>query len=379
MRSEQIETSGVLDRVRAIVTADLRRRVRDIDSGAYPDDLLQRLGAMGAYAPVCSAETDLSTAIEAMAIVGTECLSTAFCMWCQDALGWYIANSENRPLRKMFERPVSSGAFLGGTGLSNPMKAISGIETLRLRGERVEGGWRVNGLLPWVSNLRDGHFFGVCFASTKDLDHIVMALSRCGDEGVTAHRNAHFIALEGTATVSVAFRNALIPDSMILADPAKPFIRRIRAGFILLQMGMALGLVDGAISLMRESDRTHADVNSFLTPRPDELEHAMHRLIDETRALAATPYNSETDYLRAVLEARLRGSGLALAAAQSLMLHAGARGYIAGSAPSRKLREAYFVAIVTPAIKHLRKDISDLAGANGADARILSHPSKISS
>ena len=38
------------------------------------------------------------------------------------------------------------------------------------------------------------------------------------------------------------------------------------------------------------------------------------------------------------------------------MLHAGARAYVLGSSPEGKLREAYFVAIVTPApLKHLRK------------------------
>ena len=37
------------------------------------------------------------------------------------------------------------------------------------------------------------------------------------------------------------------------------------------------------------------------------------------------------------------------------MLHAGAAGYKAGAATERKLRESYFVAIVTPALKHLKK------------------------
>jgi hypothetical protein len=42
------------------------------------------------------------------------------------------------------------------------------------------------------------------------------------------------------------------------------------------------------------------------------------------------------------------------------MLHQGARGYLAHSAAQRKLREAYFVAIVTPAIKHLRRELACL-------------------
>jgi hypothetical protein len=44
------------------------------------------------------------------------------------------------------------------------------------------------------------------------------------------------------------------------------------------------------------------------------------------------------------------------------MLHAGARAYVDGSIYSRRLRESYFMAIVTPATKHLEKDIADLRG-----------------
>ena len=43
------------------------------------------------------------------------------------------------------------------------------------------------------------------------------------------------------------------------------------------------------------------------------------------------------------------------------MLHAGARGFVTNAAAQRRLRESYFVAIVTPALKHLRKELSDTA------------------
>ena len=51
-----------------------------------------------------------------------------------------------------------------------------------------------------------------------------------------------------------------------------------------------------------------------------------------------------------ILKLRLAGGELSLRAAHSAMLHQGAKGYL--------LRKAYFVAIVTPAIKHLRKEIA---------------------
>ncbi|MBX6393573.1 MAG: acyl-CoA dehydrogenase, partial [Burkholderiales bacterium] len=62
----------------------------------------------------------------------------------------------------------------------------------------------------------------------------------------------------------------------------------------------------------------------------------------------------------AVLKARARASELTLRAANSAVLHAGARGYLMRHPAQRRLREAVFVAIVTPALKHLRKEIGDL-------------------
>ena len=62
-----------------------------------------------------------------------------------------------------------------------------------------------------------------------------------------------------------------------------------------------------------------------------------------------------------MIEARLALSELALAAAHAAMLHCGARGYIANATAQRRLRESYFVAIVTPAIKQLKKMLADMA------------------
>jgi alkylation response protein AidB-like acyl-CoA dehydrogenase len=61
-----------------------------------------------------------------------------------------------------------------------------------------------------------------------------------------------------------------------------------------------------------------------------------------------------------VLDARAHGGELALRAAQSALLHQGARGYLMSSAVQRRVRESHFVAIVTPAIKHLRKEMDRL-------------------
>jgi len=48
------------------------------------------------------------------------------------------------------------------------------------------------------------------------------------------------------------------------------------------------------------------------------------------------------------------------------MMHMGAKGYLSNNAAQRRLREAYFIAIVTPAIKHLRKELHEFDTAGCA-------------
>jgi alkylation response protein AidB-like acyl-CoA dehydrogenase len=81
----------------------------------------------------------------------------------------------------------------------------------------------------------------------------------------------------------------------------------------------------------------------------------------EVDRLAATPLETDQAYWRAVIEARLVVGEASIAAAHAAMMHCGARGYVTTGAAQRRLRESYFVAIVTPAIKQLKKMLADMA------------------
>jgi len=77
--------------------------------------------------------------------------------------------------------------------------------------------------------------------------------------------------------------------------------------------------------------------------------------------MAETPFDSSTEFFIDVLDARAHGAELCLRAAQSALMHQGARGYLMSSDVQRRVRESHFVAIVTPAIKHLRKEMARLS------------------
>lgn len=349
-------------KVRALTQRELPPLVDAIDKGAlYPADFMRALGAAGAYEAHtnASAGLDLNPTIDAMSEVAEVCGATGFMTWCQDTLVWYVANTENEELRSNLLARCASGAQLGGTGLSNPMKSFFGIEKLKLKGKRVEGGYIVNGALPWVSNLGEDHIFGTIFE--RDDGEKVMFIADCASPDIDLMGCDQFLAMDGTGTYGIHFKNVFVPDSLVLAHSAMPFVKKIRAGFILLQSGMAVGVTRDCIAIMEKSKSSLGHVNKFLkTQQPEDYSEALATLDAEVRELAAMPYETSASYWRRVVQARLDAGELTMAAAHAAMLHTGARGYMMSNRAQRRMREAYFVGIVTPATKQLQKMLAEM-------------------
>jgi len=362
--------SAATDALDALIQAQLAPHVSAIDlEGVYPEAFLRALGALGGFAGAASPVhggngQGLADIIEVMSRVGQECLSTAFAVWCQTACARYLQLSDNTALQAEWLHALASGQQLGGTGLSNTFKSCSEIERFLLSAKRVEGGYEINGNLPWVSNLGPDHVF-VTGCPVEGDGRLVFFLVRCDQPGFRLQDGAHFTALEGTRTYACQFRGVRIDDARVLAQPdqSKAYLARIQPGMILAQMGMGLGLVQDCIRLIDSSARTHAHVNQFLDDQPADLRAALEAARAETLRLAtladaAPTGDAQVALTTAILRLRLAGGELALRAAQAAMLHQGARGYLRHATAQRRLREAYFVAIVTPSIKHLRHELA---------------------
>jgi hypothetical protein len=302
-----ISGADVVTSVRDLSSRELSPLVQQIDAdGLYPETVMRafgRAGAFGTHLPDELDSPDLVTAIRAMSAAGEHCLSTA---------------------------------------------------------KRASGGYVVRGLLPYVSNLGDDHYFGAVFEVEDAPKRYVMAVVPCAAEGITLAGNTKFVALDGTRTFTVQMRDVMISDALVLADPSDAYIRRIRAGFVLLQSGMAFGLIRGCIDLMNQAKGPLGHVNKYLDVQPEHLADGLAAMEHQVEQLAATPFDGDPSYWRAVIEARLAAGEASVAAAHAAMLHCGARGYVVTGAAQRRLREAYFVAIVTPAIKQLKKMLADM-------------------
>lgn len=360
------QTEDLLSAVRAIAQGPLAARAQAIDEGDYPIDLIQqlaRMGAMSAHIDQPGRPGNYVATILAIAEVGKVCGATAFLMWQQAVSALYLYRSSNPAMNGERLQRHLRGEVIGATGMSNPLKAFAGIEKILLRATAVDGGYLVTGTLPWVSNLAPAHSLGAV-AVVQRVDgtesHEIMFMLPCSAPGVTLKTCPKFSGMEGTSTFSVQCKDVFIGADDLLGDPCKPYLVGIRGAFMLLQCGMAVGITQGAIDSMWAVEDQLGHVNQFLDDRPDQLQAELDELVGTVARLCETPYDPSDAFYLDVLNARLAGAELCMRAANSALMHHGARGYLMQSSVQRRVREAQFVGIVTPAIKHLRKQVAAL-------------------
>lgn len=325
--------------------------------GIYPKEILKQIAQNGDFAALQS-RADLYQAIENIAKISKICGTSGFCMWCQFAIIYYLINSDNTELKNELLPKLYSGQILGGTALSNPMKAFAGIEKNHLKATKVEGGYIINGNLPWVSNISEDSVFG---AIALDDNTPVMGVIRVGDNA-RLKSSIKYSALEGSATKSVVIKNYFLSDNDILSQNIYEYLVRITPGFILLQTGIAAGIIKASLEEINKSNASHADINSYLNLDFKSLQNEYISLLNLVQNLAK---NIDNINPLDILEARLLGSNLTQKITSAAVLFSGARGYLESSRVARLQREGNFVLIVTPSIKHLLKEISEVKAGRG--------------
>ena len=353
----------LLETVQNLVKTDLRPLVEDIDrKGFYPKEFMLKLGKAGAFACTGSEAEGgnglgLSAQIEVIRAVGDECGSTAFSVWCQTACAWYLHQAPNETVKQRYLSDILNGRVLAGTGMSNTVKHLADIEKNQLQAVKTEGGYTINGILPWVSNLGEDHIW----ANTAQIGNdYVMFITGGEHQGVSLIDCPEFCGLEGTRTYAIKFENVFVPNEDVIAQPDQfaAYIKSIKAGFILLQIGIGAGIIDGCLREIAASNAGSV-TNCFLDDSYDELKQRYDDALALTIKLADDAYANKPNLLE-TLRLREAAAILCLDASRSAALHTGAAGYLMKSPVQRRAREAMFVAVVTPAIKHLRKEISEL-------------------
>lgn len=336
--------------LQALVDEKLKPFVKRVDEEAhYAEDYLYALGKAGFFNSLQKDETDyLLDELKLVNETAKVCMTTAFCLWCHLAALTYIRKSKNKPLREQFLSQLESGELLGATGLSNPMKFYAGLENLHLRAERVDGGYVINGVLPAVSNLAANHWFG---ALAELGEQQVMVFVHTDHPSIQLKEIAHFLGVNGSATYSARFTNVFVSDEYVISHDAAAFVDEIRPAFVLYQIPLGLGVMASSINGIEKVKGKQNSSNQYLPVQGEHIEEKLNVLQLQLEEIVASGHFG----LSAVCKLRLATAYETLAATQANMLHNGSAGYVIGSVPSRKLREAYFFANLTPTVRQLEK------------------------
>ncbi|GGK31032.1 hypothetical protein GCM10010965_24780 [Caldalkalibacillus thermarum] len=336
----------------ALIQQTLKPIVREIDEqGVYPVQFLKLLGKHGFFGSADDSPAKLlKPYLALLEEVSSVCVSTGFSLWCHLAGLTYMRCGNSTYIKERILPAMVRGDNLAGTGLSNPMKFYAGLEPLHLKARKTQEGYRIRGTLPFVSNLAPEHWFGVI---AEHCGQRLVAVVPCWAQGLTMQEKADFMALNGTGTFCCKFNDTLLPAEWILSEDADQFVLRIRPYFLLTQAAVGLGLIKACIAGMETSLDKQNGVNHFVEIQPEQVRENYLQLRDRLWELSGTTLDPHR--LRPILEVRLQVAKLALTAAQGEFLYRGAAAYVLHSPANRRLREAHFMAILTPALKHLSK------------------------
>ena len=343
------EEGKELKDLKQIITTYLVPYVEKIDQEAYyVGHYLRELGVAGFFS--IEGKTKAKAMLDRIAIVqetAKVCMTTAFCVWCHLAAITYVTHTKNDHLKSDILPKLIRGDIIAGSGLSNPLKSFSNLETIHLKAIEVEGGYRINGKLPAVSNIGTHHYFA--FIANIDEKGPVMFFTPCHVKGLTIKEKTDFFGLNGSATYSCQLEDVFVPKENVIAFDALDYVQQVRSEFVAYQIPLGLGVTIASIDEMEAMLETNNGINKHIRIQPQLLKERYDLLQSEFNQLVK---NNEFSWEKTI-QIRLEVAYLTLEAVQAGMIHSGGKGYARISPHARRLREAYFIVNLTPTIKHL--------------------------
>lgn len=327
------------------------------NNNEYADELFQRLVAEGFFKigvdeAFGGVGGTVQQAVEITQKVANYSLVAGFISWGHRTVIHNLLKSANPKPREMWLADLLNGKLSGGSGLSNAVKFLSGIEELQVKIVEKDGKTVLQGRLPWVSNLSKNGFITVFAAEYADKSKpaVVIALPS-NAEGVVRSEELSLIGVQGSNTVSVLLNDVALNPDWILADNAQEFIAQIRPVFLAHQSAMAFGLAEKSLA---EVEKTLSGNRVILSAewqvQSDKLKQLQSELAQglENDSFIQNP--------KALFQIRI---DVVDVVTQSLLLElqaSGGRSYLTNSGSDfiRRWREGAFLPVVTPSALQLK-------------------------
>lgn len=292
----------------------------------------------------------LLSAVEEIATVSEQCLTSGFVFWCQRTFIEYLISSSNRWLHLQILPKILRAECSGATAIkdfvdSAPIHASLEGDTVTLQG-----------FLPWVSNLQPKNFYVVVTAKTDDGKKLIVAVPSKA-KGIQRGDDLQLLGLQASWTSTLRLNKVCLSRQWIISENADLFLSQIRPKLILMQCALGLGITRR--SLQETLQSTDGDNEEALINRLRYNAFTLTQLEAQIWKLGTLQnFNSSK---REILELRVALTRLALDSVWLELEAKGVNAYLKPSGTARRLREVAFLPVMAPTLLHLEQELQKTA------------------
>ncbi len=305
----------------------------------WPGEQLEILGEEGVLAdviPKAFGGEDVApvTLLARYEAIAQTCLETAFVLTQRNGACQRIAASENAALKERVLPRLATGELFTTVGISHLTTSRQHLKRPAVVANKVDGGWRFEGVAPWVSGACHADF--VVTGGVVPGGMQVLGLVHMDSAAVTVAPSADLLGFTSSETASVAINGSTVADEDVLAGPTERVLHAVKVGGTgsLTTSALALGAAAASIAgIASESDG-----------RP-ELESPGRRLAHEMSQLRRSMYDAargRADGAGAINRLRGAANSLAIRSATAWLAVSKGTGYVTGHPAERAVREAMF-------------------------------------
>jgi alkylation response protein AidB-like acyl-CoA dehydrogenase len=268
--------------------------------------------------------------------LGAACITTAFILTQRTGACKRIAGCENETLKQRLLPQLASGETFATVGISHLTTSRQHIGKPVLAAQTISGGFRLNGMSPWVTGgvAADVVVLAASVVDEDDDDRQLLAAVPTSLPGITVAEPLPLVGVTASSTGPVYLRDVEVADEWIIAGP----VRHVMASGLGAATGgyetstLAIGLAKAAIDFLADEASRRADLQQPMAALRSEHDGLFEELLAIIRGETRTSKES----------LRQRANSLVLRATQASLTAAKGSGYVVGHPAGRWCREAMF-------------------------------------
>jgi len=194
--------------------------------------------------------------------VATASVATALILTQRDAAVGLIDAAADSPRRKDLLNQLARNEIWTTVGIAQLTTSRQG-GVPAVTAERVDGGYLLNGTIPWCTGL--GHSQLIVAGAAVEDGQQVLVLLRQDQDGVHQAEPMNLVALNCTMTGPITLKQAMVKDDCVLRRPTADALAGRRNSVTLGQTFVATGLTRAALNLIagHKSERAGAAHDRF--------------------------------------------------------------------------------------------------------------------